>query len=356
MADIYGLRTRDESNRVTLDTSVTPIRSLKMMQVTGDGSYNQYFSVPDIKASSFVVVDSLLGTTGSTWSPQAFWTDGQLHLRGAGTRQWQVMILSNGTEPFSAIGEYGFRSRNNGILNQVDSANRVLGVRYSGSFEFGVYWRPGMREQVSGGFYYPFPEPVTTFERPLVFLNAEDYMMVTGFYVTGGPGNWTGWGIDHLGIYYRYHGLQVSDYMKMKWFLASYQTRTSSAGLYGVLLRDASGNRVFASTDNIALLNSQPSSNSFYNDGEPIEVGTTYQSSTRMPWTSSFGDYVLANALFSNTNIQQTQNPIITNWGGFLPGNRSIIKMYARNYANSPATGISANGRTLFASRPMKNL
>ncbi|MCE0935353.1 hypothetical protein N7657_30270, partial [Pseudomonas monteilii] len=63
---------------------------------------------------------------------------------------------------------------------------------------------------------------------------------------------------------------------------------------------------------------------------------------------------VLANALFSCTNIQQTAQPIRTNYGGFLPGNRSILQMYCDNA--SGINPLTANGRTLFASRPMKPL
>lgn len=353
MDTLWGHRTRDASSVVTLDTTVTAVRSVKMLTVTGNGSYNQYFSIPEITASSFVVVDSLYDNIGG-WSPQAFWSDGTLHLRSAGTKTWQLMILSQGGGSFSGTGSYGIRSRNNNLLTQIDSVNRILTVRYGGAFEFGMYWRPGMRAIVSPPFSFTFPEPITTYERPMVFLNAEDYMMVSGFYVRGSPGNWTGWGISHLSGFFREHGLAVSDYMKMKWFLATYQEAPAPQGAYGELVRSESGQAIFSSANNLALLNNQPSHNAFYSDGGDISGSNYNNSSARMPWTESYADYVLANALFSHTNIEQTQNPIIINWGGFLPGNRSILKMYAQNYVQSPATGISANGRTLFASRPMK--
>ncbi|MNG11831.1 hypothetical protein D3C84_953990 [compost metagenome] len=73
-----------------------------------------------------------------------------------------------------------------------------------------------------------------------------------------------------------------------------------------------------------------------------------------MSWTGSYDDYVLANALFSCTNIIQTTQPIRANFGGFLPGNRSILQMYCDN--GSGINPLTANGRTLFASRPMKPL
>lgn len=356
MAVQYGLRTKDASNVVTLDTSVTPIRSLKMMTVTGNGEYNQYFSIPEIKASSFVVVDALYDGKGYTWSPQAFWTDGQLHLRAAGARTWQVIILSQGGESFESVGTYGIRALNNNIKTQLDPVNRVLSVRYAGNFEFGMYWRPGMQAQVTPGFYYQFPAPITTYERPMVFVNAVNYMMVSGFYVTGSPGNWTGWGIGHAGTFYQFHGLEVSDYMQMRWFAATYQTDTSVSDLYGATVSDAASVRLFSSSANLASLTNQPANNSFYSDGEPIESGSSYSASARMPWTGNFGDYVLANALFSLTNIEQTQNPLKANFGGFLPNNRNILKMYTENFTGSPTNPIGANGRTLFAARPVRPL
>ncbi|MNJ53252.1 hypothetical protein D3C77_486330 [compost metagenome] len=73
-----------------------------------------------------------------------------------------------------------------------------------------------------------------------------------------------------------------------------------------------------------------------------------------MAWTGSYDDYVLANALFSCTNVIQTTQPIRANFGGFLPGNRSILQMYCNN--GSGINPLTANGRTLFASRPMRPL
>lgn len=144
--------------------------------------------------------------------------------------------------------------------------------------------------------------------------------------------------------------------MQMRWFAATYQPVQDSPGAYGIRVADAAGARLFTSSANLVSLASQPFSNSFYNDNEPIEGGASYTASARMPWTGSFDDYVLANALFSSTNIEQTSNPIKANWGGFLPGNRSILKMYTANYTGSPTNPIGANGRTLFAARPMRPL
>ncbi|MBF4211254.1 hypothetical protein EI533_26560 [Pseudomonas donghuensis] len=350
MAVQYGMRTKDAAGRVTLDTSITSIRSLKMMTITGNGQYNQTLDVPEITAESFVVVDALMDLKENTWTPQAWWTPGQLQLRAAGVTQWQLMILSQGNEPFANNGDYGVRTFNNNVKTQIDSVNRVLGIRYSGEFEFGVYWRPGMQAQIIPSFFYKFPTPITTYERPMIFLNAANYMMVGGFYVEGSPGNWTGWGIVQYGNYHAHHGLAVSDYMQMKWYCATYQSDTSVTGVYGATVRAADGSRLFSSTANIATLNSQPTATPFYNDGQPIELPGNYISSFRMPWTGQQGDYVLANALFSCTNIVQGSQPIKTNFGGFLPNDRTVLKMHTSNAGGVDA--VTPNGRTAFASRP----
>ncbi len=70
MADLYGLRTRDASGVTTLDTTITSVRSLKMMQVAGNGAFDQYISIPEIQAQSFVVVDALYDGGENTSSPK----------------------------------------------------------------------------------------------------------------------------------------------------------------------------------------------------------------------------------------------------------------------------------------------
>ncbi|UXZ43619.1 hypothetical protein [Pseudomonas soli] len=348
MAVQYGLRTRDASGVVTLDTTITPIRSLKMMQVTGNGAFDQYISIPEIQAQSFVVVDSLQNLGENTYSPQAWYSTGTLQLRQPYTNTWQVMILSQGGEPFSAPGSYGIRAFNNDVRTQIDAINRVLTVRYNGTFSIG-FQGPGSGNQVQWGGA-DFAAPITTYERPLIFLNAENYMMVGNFYVLGSPGNWTGfrvkaWNDPAHGDIWLYP-------MIIKWFCASYMTPSTPAGDYGASVRDASGNRTFVTTANLSLLNGQPANNSFANTGSPISRPNFYAPSQQMPWTGSYSDYVLANALFSCTNIGATTQPIRANFGGFLPNNRVTLQMYCSN-----GTGINpltANGRTLFASRPMK--
>lgn len=351
--DFYGLRTREAAGVATLDTSVTPVRSLKMMTVTGNGEYNQYFSIPEITAESFVVVDALYvaPSPADTWSPQAFWSPGQLHLRGAGTMTWQVMILSRGGEPFAAPGSYGIRARNNNIATQIDAVNRVLTVKHAGGFQFGQM-RPGSFLQWAD---INFPAPITTYERPMIFLNATDYLMAGNFVVKGGPGNWTGFMLKawpQAGA----HGPVANSPMTVQWYCATYEVDASAIGLYDVTVRDAAGNRIFSSTANISSLNNQPASNSFIVAGPPIVGRTYYSASAQMPWTGSYGDYFLANALLSCTNIFQTTNPIKANFGGFLPGNRGVLQMYTDNYSGAPTNPIGANGRTLFAARPMRPL
>ncbi|MNJ22280.1 hypothetical protein D3C77_166480 [compost metagenome] len=349
MAAQYGLRTRDASGVVTLDTTITPIRSLKMMTVTGNGAFDQYISIPEIQAQSFVVVDTLEDRGEYTFSPQAWYSPGQLHLRQPQNLTWQVMILSQGGEPFSAPGSYGIRTFNNNVRTQIDSVNRVLSIRYSGKFSliFG-----GGNQNIEGDNYYTFPAPITTYERPLIFINADDYMMVGKFRVAGSPGNWTGFRLAQYGN--AAHGPSWSQPQRIRWFCASYMPPITQPGAYGASVRDTNGNRTFVTTANLALLNSQPATNAFANTGNPITGTGYYAPSQQMAWTGSYDDYVLANALFSCTNIIQTTQPIRVNFGGFLPGNRSILQMYCDN--GSGINPLTANGRTLFASRPMKPL
>lgn len=351
MAVLYGLRARDASGAITLDTTITPIRSLKMLQVTGSGAFDQYIAIPEIQAASFVVVDALFDGGEETYSPQAWYSPGQLQLRQAANRQWQVMILSQGGEPFSAPGSYGIRAFNNNVRTQIDAVNRVLTIRYSGDLNIG-FQGPGSGSQIQWGDV-TFATPITTYERPLIFLNAANYMMVGNFHVKGSPGNWTGFRIKAWNNN-QAHGEVALYPMQIKWFCASYMTPNTPAGSYGASVRDASGNRTFVTTANLSLLNGQPASNSFIQAGDPIAVGAYYAPSQQMPWTGSYDDYVLANALFSCTNIQQTTQPIRANFGGFLPGNRSVLQMYCDNA--SGINPLTANGRTLFASRPMKPL
>ncbi|MFV3314132.1 hypothetical protein [Pseudomonas sp. NY15374] len=354
MAVQYGLRTKDASAAVSLDTTITPIRSLKMMQVTGDGSFDQYISIPEIQAQSFVVVDTLQDMGENTWSPQAWYSAGQLQLRQPQNLTWQVMILSQGGEPFSAAWSYGIRAFNDNVRTQIDSINRILSVRYSGAFQIGLYWRSGMQVQEIRWGDVTFPQPITTYERPLIFLNAADYMMVGSFSIKGSPGNWTGFRLRQWANPST-HGSAAYDYMQITWFCASYMTPNTPTGDYGASVRDAGSNRTFVTTANLSLLNSQPATTQFVNAGPPITgAGGYYAPSQQMPWTGSFGDYVLANALFSCVDIAATTQPIRANFGGFLPGNRSVLQMYCDNF--SGINPITANGRTLFASRPMKPL
>ncbi|MFJ2549489.1 hypothetical protein ACIOVF_23925 [Pseudomonas sp. NPDC087612] len=348
--DLYGLRTRDAPGVVTLDTSVTPIRSLKMMTVTGDGSFDQYISIPEIQAQSFVVVDTLADQGEYTYSPAAWYSAGTLQLRQPLTNTWQVMILSQGGEPFSANDTYGIRTRNNNIRTQIDSVNRVLTVRHSGSFQFGQQVIPGQQAQFIQWADINFPAPITTSERPLVFLNAADYMMVGNFSVKGGPGNWTGFRLKAWP--HPLHGSAWQQFMTIKWFCSSYMVDASPVDPYGASIRDANGVRLFVTSANITSLNSQPATNMFVQAGDPISGSGSYSPSQQMPWTGSYDDYVLANALFSCTNIVQTTQPIRANFGGFWPGNRGMLQMYVDN--GSGINPLTANGRTLFAARPMK--
>ena len=351
MVDLYGLRTRDAAGAITLDTTITPIRSLKMMQVAGNGGFDQYISIPEIQAASFVVVDALYDGGDNTWSPPAWATTGQLQLRQPGTQTWQVMILSQGGEPFSVAGSYGIRASKNNVRTQIDAINRVLSVRYNGRLNIG-FQGPSSGTQIQYG-NVTFPQPVTTYERPLIFLNADNYMMVGSFSITGSPGNWTGFRIKAYNNQTA-HGSVALYPMMINWFCASYMTPDAPIGQYGASVRDASSNRTFVTSANLALLNSQPANNSFYTAGPPISGAGYYASPAQMGWTGNYADYVLANALFSATNVTQTAQPIRANYGGFLPDRRDVLQMYCENFDG--INPLSVNGRTLFASRPMKPL
>ncbi|TXI05696.1 MAG: hypothetical protein E6Q70_10015 [Pseudomonas monteilii] len=351
MADLYGLRTRDAAGAITLDTTITSVRSLKMMQVVGNGQFDQYVSIPEIKAESFVVVDSLQSGGDNVSSPQAWYSPGQLQLRQPYTSTWQVMILSLGGEPFNAPGSFGIRASNNSSRTQIDSVNQILSVLYNGRFNIG-FQGPGSANQIQWGDV-DFPAPITTYERPLVFLNADNYMMVGNFSVKGSPGNWTGFRLKAWNNQVA-HGETALYPMYINWYCASYRAGSSAPGAYGASVRDPAGNRTFVTTANLALLNGQPAANAFVQAGDPIVAGQTYSPSFQMPWTGSYQDYVLANALFSVTNIGATANPIRENFGGFLPGNRSVLQMYT--YNGGAINPVTPNGRTLFASRPMKTL
>lgn len=346
----YGMRTRDGSGVTTLDTSTTSIRSLKMLQVTGNGQLDQYFSIPEIRAGSFVVVDTLEDFGNYTWSPQAWYSEGQLHLRRAYAKTWQVMILSQGSEPFESVQSYGIRTLNNNIRTQIDSVNRVLSIRYSGKFTFEI---PSRGLNIEGDNFLTFPAPITTTERPLVFLNANDYLMVGQFRVVGSPGNWTGFRVADFRD--QSHGPGWNQPIRISWYCASYMAIDSSDGVFGARIRDSSGKTTFNTNANLALLNSQPSIDGFVTRGPAItRIDGYYASSQQTDWTGNYQDYFLANALLSSVNIAATSQPFRANFGGFLPGNRSILQMYSEN--PSGINPVTPNGRTFFASRPMKPL
>ncbi|MNO61499.1 hypothetical protein D3C76_521500 [compost metagenome] len=347
MATMYGLRTKDASARITLDTGTTPIRSLKMLQVTCNGSFEQTFSVPEIKSDSFVVVDRLapVSDPSTNWSPQAWYSAGQLTIRRGFNETWQVLVLSSGGTPFSASGEYGIRSVSNSFQSQIDSVNRVLNVMYQGSFTF-PSWANRDQPYLNG---YDFPTPITTYERPLVFVNGPGHLMLSNFYVLGQPGNWTGW---RVGKYmHPDFGPVWLEAMQVDWFVGSYSASPVPVGAYGATVSDVFGVDIFTSTNNIVRLNSQPTTTSFVVAGSPIVGIGYYAASCQMPWTNNVGDYFLANALLSPTYVPAgTTSPWLATIAGFLNGRRDMLQAYTENY--SGINPVDPNGRTLFAARP----
>lgn len=348
MAVIYGLRTKDASSRITLDTGSTPIRSLKMLQVTCDGSFEQVFSVPEIKSDSFVVVDRLAPVTdlATNWSPQAWYSPGQLTIRRGFNETWQVLVLSSGGVPFTSAGQYGIRSVNEASQSQIDSVNRVLNVVYQGSFTFPA-WEDRDRPYLNG---YDFPVPITTYERPLVFFNSPGHMLLQNFYVQGTPGNWTGWRVgkfEHPDL-----GPVWKEPMQVDWFVSSYSASPVPVGAYGATVSDSSSVKIFTSTNNIVRLNNQPSTNSFVVAGTPIVNIGYYATSCQMPWTNNVADYFLGNAVLMPTYVPGagTAWPFRATIAGFLNGRRDMLQAYTEN--DSGINPVDPNGRTLFAARP----
>ncbi|MFG0394724.1 hypothetical protein ACF8LH_13070 [Pseudomonas sp. zbq_4] len=348
MATIYGLRTKDASARITLDTSSTPIRSLKMLQVTCDGSFEQVFSIPEIKSDSFVVVDRLVPTStpATNWSPQAWYSAGQLTIRRGFNETWQVLILSSGGTPFATSGQYGIRSLNNNFQSQIDSVNRVLNVMYRGSFTFPA-WRNRDQPYLNG---YDFPVPITTYERPLIFVNGPGHLMLQNIRVEGGPGRWTGWRVSQYA--HPDFGDIWLEAMQVDWFVGSYSASPVPVGAYGATVSDASAVDIFTSTNNIVQLNSQPATNSFVVAGSPIVGAGYYAASCQMPWTNNYADYFLANAVLSPTYVPGagSANPWRATIAGFLNGRRDMLQAYTEN--DSGINPVDPNGRTLFAARP----
>ena len=341
MAAQYGLRTKDASGVVTLDTTTVSIRSIKTVTVKGNGAWDQYFSIPEITAGSFVVMaTAATGRYAST--PDAWWTPGQLHLRRAGTGTWQVLIMSYGGNPPAGV-QYGIRTRNNDLVMQIDNQNRVLTVSSSGSFFLGRR-APGDYVQSQN---ITFPTKITSQEKPLIFLNSADYMMVSGFYVIGSPGNWIGFHLD----YWSGHNNVAA--FTVKWMCGDFSRLISASG-YGARVKDEEGRVIFSTTENIILLNGPPTSSGFTVRGTPVEFVGWFYSSFQMNWTGSKDDYVLANSLMNDVGYPSGPTPYYESPAGFLSGRRDVLQAFSGADGQSQPSGV--NGRTVFAGRPMRPL
>lgn len=341
MAAQYGLRTKDEASIVTLDTTTVAIRSIKTVTVKGNGAWDQYFNIPEITAGSFVVMaTSATGQYAST--PDAWWTPGRLHLRRAGTGTWQVLIMSSGGSPPAGV-RYGIRTRNNDLVTQIDNENRVLTVSSSGSFFLG---RRGPGNYVMSQ-NIAFPAKVTSQEKPLIFLNSDDYLMVSGFYVLGSPGNWAGFHLDY------WPGHNGAAAFTVKWMCGDFSRLISASG-YGARVKDEEGRVIFTTTENIILLNGSPTSNGFTVRGDPLSSQTQYWSSFQMNWTGNSADYVLANSLMNDVQYPGGSTPFYQSPAGFLPGRRDVLQAYSGADNQTQPSGV--NGRTVLAGRPMRPL
>lgn len=340
MAVQYGFSTKNAAGAVTLDTSVTAIRSVYTTQVIGNGAWDQYFSIPQIKAGSFVVVQS--ATPNMASGVEAWWSPGQLHLRRAYSGRWIVKVLTYGDAPDASL-RYGIRARNDDNLFQIDNLNTVMRVAGSGSFPLG---RRGAGDYVMSG-RGNFPAAITTQEEPYVFLKSDTGMMVCKYRILGSPGAWTGFTVDAW-----VGGPFTNLYYTVDWMVGA-ATASTSDGLYGIRIRNESGERTFNSNDNLILLSGgTPSSDRFKVGGSDIQLGPVLWSSFQMPWTGSTADYFLASTLLGtfDDGYNMYDNP-----AGFLVGNRNVLQAYSGSYTSSTnASGV--NGRTLFAGRPMHPL
>lgn len=337
---IYGTRTRNASGVITLDTSVTALRSIYTLQVTGNGAWDQYFSIPQIKANSFVVVQS--STPNSAGGIEAWWSTGTLHLRRAYSLKWIVKVLSFG-DAQDATADYGVRARNDSNLVQIDNSNKAIRVASSGSFAIGRRG-PGDYITSGGGTFSP---AITTTEEPMVFLRSDTGMMVCNYRVVGSPGAWTGFTVDGW-----FGGAFNTLYYTVKWMVGTNVATSPPSGDYGIRIKNELSEATFNSNDNLILLSGgAPSSDRFKVAGSDIAIGSTLWSSFQMPWTSSFDDYFLASSLLPKFYDGYT---IYENPAGFHVGNRSVLQAYSGANAGTNASGV--NGRTVFAGRPMRAL
>lgn len=337
MAAQYGMRTRDAAGAITLDTTVTAVRSVYSTQVQGGGSaVDQYYSIPQIRADSFVVVtNSVPGRA----IPAAWWSAGQLQLRRPTSEVVNVMVLSyyglsNGQEL------YGIRSRNDSSYVQIDNVSKVLTVAQSGSFIMGFISSGNAVADVT----INFPAPITTVDQPLIFLNAGDYMMVYKFVLRGSPGNWTGFSLSWFTAPISNQSFTV------KWMAGVFKS-TGAPGQYGVRVRGADGAQLFTTSDNIIQLTGFPSADRFVQTGSGVPGGAgRYYTGYKMPWTGNYNDYFLANSVIGgpfNDGAAFYDNPV-----GFFSGDRNFLQAYSG--ANANTTGSANNGRTVFAGRPVR--
>lgn len=92
----YGVRVKDANAVVTLDTTISTIRSLvtKTITVPTSSAIDQYIAMPEITANSFVCVELVNNTDGNLALPAVFWTTGQLQVRRGSGANLYVHILT----------------------------------------------------------------------------------------------------------------------------------------------------------------------------------------------------------------------------------------------------------------------
>lgn len=89
----FGIATWGPDGDVSLNTAQSTVRGLFRTAVTGTGATNQYYSIPQITADSFVAIAPAAGQ-GQQPLPAAYWTAGQLRLvRAAPGKVFYVYVM-----------------------------------------------------------------------------------------------------------------------------------------------------------------------------------------------------------------------------------------------------------------------
>jgi len=222
--------------------------------------------------------------------------------------------------------QYGIRTSNGSAITQMDSESKVLTVAASGSYA----------SVNSYEFTITYATPITTQQKPFIFLKPSGLGFTKLILHLGGPGNWT--------------GFYARDTGSGKWMAGVFNSIVQPSQ-YDIRITDSSGSRLFSGSDNIIQLKGAPNSTNWVFNSEGFQSGGVYWSGIQAPWTGSFDDYFLASTaaagrVYNGNSTQETQI-------GFSAGNRQVIKGFIGTLIGSE-TGAVFSGRTTFAARPMR--